>query len=92
MNWNTEMYMNSTTGGAGIFLKSVTLGNSTYTDKWTTEMLGWVDGNKVYRYADAYNEDTDTVEECSSLEKECESPEAAIEYAKEIFHVTKIIE
>lgn len=86
-----ELIMNPNFSDHSIFSVKKKLGDSWLTDKYRHTILGTVKDKSVYEYYESYDEDTDYVIESMNLIKECESQDAAIQYAKEYFHVTKVI-
>lgn len=88
---DTEMYINPNKADHTIFDKWCTLGSSSYTDKYRTEIRGNIEGNKVFEYYEYWDEETEDTIENRNFIKECADEKEAIEFAKQYFGVTKII-
>lgn len=73
-----------------IFKETWIPGKSWLHDKTKHELIGFTEKNKVYRTNEYWDEDSEELIEDNILLKECDSEEKAIEYAKEVFGVTRV--
>ena len=90
MEWNTTIYINPNVPEHSIFKKSITLGRSSYSDKWHTELIGEIENNNVYEWHTSFNEDTEEVREEKVLISEHTSFDDAFNTAKTIFNITDV--